>query len=344
MIKFLIRLALLPLKLAWLTIQYYTTGTCFDNEITRKSLWRTLNCGIFQHMGPGLNMTVARPRESVQTIIRRLAPKWSLPGIGQMFPCSTNATWLAQGPQSELAVLYLHGGCFALQLQDSAVEAMANLHLAMAKLYNRHISVVVADYGLTSEHVTFPTQGDQVGAVYRQLLEDGYENIVVMGDSAGGNLSLTLLHYIDQNQLKWPRAVVAISPWLNTTYKLIRSLAHLGKDVFSYDMIDYFGAYYANGANDSLLNLTHAPYLKKYPPFADGKVYFIYGEYEVLFDEITEFIGTYAKEYPENILVDPKGVHIGWFISETCAYGTLDSWIHMPTSQRVLSWLSKIKT
>lgn len=342
MLKFILRLALLPLKLAWLTLQYFTTGTRFDNDVTAKSLRRTLNCGLFQHMGPGLNMTVAKPRASVQQMLRRLAPKWAIPGVGQPYPCLTPATWLAQGPKSEIVVLYLHGGCFALQLQDSAVEALANLHLAMSKEYHRLISVVIADYGLTSEGVVFPTQYEQAGAVYKKLLDDGYSNIVVMGDSAGGNLSLALLDYIDKAHLPWPQAVVPISPWMNTTSKEYRSQRHQGKDVFSYDMIDYFGPYYANGSRDRLLNLTQAQYLKQLPPFTDGKVFFIFGEYEVLYDEIMAFIGDYATKFPDNVLVDPRGVHIGWFISETCNYGTLDNWIHMPTSQRVLQWLNSL--
>lgn len=55
-------------------------------------------------------------------------------------------------------------------------------------------------------------------SVYKHLLENGKpENIVIMGDSAGGGLSLAFAQYLSEQGLPQPGNIILLSPWLDIT-------------------------------------------------------------------------------------------------------------------------------
>src|SRR6185312_8774226 len=69
------------------------------------------------------------------------------------------------------------------------------------------------DYRLSPEH-RFPSQLDDALHAYRWLLDTGTdpENLVVAGDSAGGNITLGLLIRARELKLPLPSLAVALSP------------------------------------------------------------------------------------------------------------------------------------
>ena len=67
-------------------------------------------------------------------------------------------------------------------------------------------------YRLAPEH-PFPAAPEDCLAAYRYLLQTcPPEQIFIMGDSAGGNLTLSLLNLIKREQLPMPRGAVGLSP------------------------------------------------------------------------------------------------------------------------------------
>jgi len=116
-------------------------------------------------------------------------------------------------PDSNGAVLYLHGGGFVAGSPQSSASLAAVL---AAKLSLR---ASVPEYRLAPEH-RFPAACDDVLTTYRALLDLGLEpsKIVIMGDSSGGNLVLGLLTRICTRGLPRPAACVAISPVSDLTY------------------------------------------------------------------------------------------------------------------------------
>lgn len=105
-------------------------------------------------------------------------------------------------------LIYLHGGGFTSQ---SARSTQGNAGLMATYGSLRVISV---DYTLAPQ-ARWQRIGDQVVAVYRALLRQGYrpQSIGVWGDSAGGALAAgAVLKLRDQN-LPLPAAVVLWSPW-----------------------------------------------------------------------------------------------------------------------------------
>jgi acetyl esterase/lipase len=116
--------------------------------------------------------------------------------------------WLRNAAASSgRTVLYLHGGAFVLRLRNSHTAFAASLADAVGA------SVFLPWYRLAPED-PFPAAPDDCRAAYRHLLDSGTsaEDVIVMGDSAGGNLALSLLHLIKRDGLPVPGAVVAFSP------------------------------------------------------------------------------------------------------------------------------------
>ena len=79
-------------------------------------------------------------------------------------------------------------------------------------------TVVNFDYRCAPEH-TYPAALEDTLAVWDWLLEQGVkpENVVTVGDSAGGHLSVSLLMKLREQGKTMPRASVLMSPWLDMT-------------------------------------------------------------------------------------------------------------------------------
>lgn len=113
---------------------------------------------------------------------------------------------------SERTVLYLHGGAYEVG-SISAYRSFAS-QLAL----DLDAAVIVLDYRLAPEH-PFPAAVDDVVAGYRDLLAAGTDprHIVVMGDSAGGGLTVAALLAFAREDIAGPVAAVCLSPWADLT-------------------------------------------------------------------------------------------------------------------------------
>jgi monoterpene epsilon-lactone hydrolase len=106
--------------------------------------------------------------------------------------------------------ILMHGGGFALGSSASHRKLAGHL----AKACGSHS--FVADFRLAPEH-KYPAQIDDGIAIYRALLSEGFlpENITPVGDSAGGNLAISLTMKARELGLPLPLQVMTMSPWLN---------------------------------------------------------------------------------------------------------------------------------
>ncbi len=104
-------------------------------------------------------------------------------------------------------ILYLHGGGWTLGWYQSHRWLVAHLCQAAG------CRALAVDYRLAPEN-PFPAALDDCLAVYRWLLKNGTpaEQIVVAGDSAGGNLTLTTLMVLRDAGDPLPAAAVCICP------------------------------------------------------------------------------------------------------------------------------------
>lgn len=108
-------------------------------------------------------------------------------------------------------VLYLHGGSFVYGSEKSHGDLAARIALASGA------DVAFPLYRLAPEY-PFPAAAEDVARVFAALAErHGAEQLVVAGDSAGGNLALGLLLGLRDAGQPLPRAAVPISPWVDLT-------------------------------------------------------------------------------------------------------------------------------
>ncbi|SDA57677.1 alpha/beta hydrolase [Mesorhizobium qingshengii] len=107
------------------------------------------------------------------------------------------------------SMLYLHGGGYVL----GSAEALTNFAGQIATRVGA--DTFVPDYRLAPEH-PFPAAIDDAVAAYRGLVAEGADRIGVVGDSAGGGLTLSLLSILASDKTKGlvqPVGAAAMSPW-----------------------------------------------------------------------------------------------------------------------------------
>lgn len=127
-------------------------------------------------------------------------------------------------------VLYIHGGAF-----------IAGSPLSHRNVTSRYAefcgaAVLAIDYRLMPEHRR--QQGiDDCRTAYRWILDHGpngpepVSHLVISGDSAGGNLSLSLTAWVRDQGLRAPDAVVALSPTVDATFTSPSIITNIESDV-----------------------------------------------------------------------------------------------------------------
>ncbi|MBO5565994.1 MAG: alpha/beta hydrolase [Succinivibrio sp.] len=106
-------------------------------------------------------------------------------------------------------ILQLHGGGYVLGLNDN-YRKFAQKQADSIKAD----TVYMFDYRHAPQH-TYPAALEDAVIAYKKVLADGNnpENIILMGDSAGGNLALVLGVRLRELNLPQPRAMILMSPW-----------------------------------------------------------------------------------------------------------------------------------
>jgi acetyl esterase/lipase len=141
------------------------------------------------------------------------------------------AEWvLAAGADPSKRVLYIHGGAF-----------MAGSHRSHRNITNRFsemtgAAVLAIDYRLMPENRRQDGIAD-CRTAYRWILENGPDgagtpaHLVVSGDSAGGNLALSLVAWARDAGLRAADAVVAFSPTVDGTYSSPSIRSNVSSDI-----------------------------------------------------------------------------------------------------------------
>ncbi|KAG6361098.1 hypothetical protein INS49_009322 [Diaporthe citri] len=141
-------------------------------------------------------------------------------------PAAVDAVWFPSPPPSDSAelakqkvVLHFPGGAFVLAFSHEASgRPIAD---ALSKHF-RADRVVWAQYRLSGTPETcFPAAVQDAVTFYHSIISLGVDpaNIIVSGDSAGGNVAVALARYLQevQTKLPLPRGVAVFSPWIHVT-------------------------------------------------------------------------------------------------------------------------------
>lgn len=142
--------------------------------------------------------------------------------IGPMY-----SEWIIpEGARPNQAVMYIHGGGFI-----SGTCHTHRMHvIKFARLCGTKMLLV--DYRLAPEH-PFPAAVEDCLKAYNRLLKEGYEpaNIMVMGESAGGTLTLSTLIALKDQGIELPKAAVSISPVTDLTCQADSFRTNAKKDI-----------------------------------------------------------------------------------------------------------------
>lgn len=108
-------------------------------------------------------------------------------------------------------LLYLHGGGYVMDVASVHWEGVARLCDRLGA------SATVPVYPLAPENKAAAVLG-KMRALYGELAEHyGSGHITVMGDSAGGGMSLALAQIVNRDPGPMPASLVLFSPWLDAT-------------------------------------------------------------------------------------------------------------------------------
>lgn len=112
--------------------------------------------------------------------------------------------------KSNLKILYFHGGSYVAEATKQHWEFIEKL------VEDTKATVIMPDYPLTPKY-NYKDVFEMVDPLYKEIIDKvDANNLIVMGDSAGGGLGLALMEKISKENVKIPEKIVLISPWLDT--------------------------------------------------------------------------------------------------------------------------------
>ena len=220
--------------------------------------------------------------------------------------------WITpQNSTKNQALLYLHGGGFVLGLTPPHLQMGAYLAQKLG------VRILMVDYRLAPDY-PFPAALDDCVTAYRWLLKQNIpaHAIVVAGDSAGGNLTITLLMKLRESGDPLPAAAACLSPATDLTKNYLRQAY---KDpLLPLQAVRFYNESYA-GQNDAHLPLISPVFgdLQGLPPLL---VYA--GEDEILRDDAVR-IASLAKSAGVDVRLEiyPRMWHV-WQLSLTLPQAT----------------------
>lgn len=119
----------------------------------------------------------------------------------------------AEEPKNEQMILQLHGGGY--------IGPLKNIYRSFAIMYSKAskgANVLTIDYRVAPEH-PYPAALEDAIRAYEWILSKGYseEQIIIVGDSAGGGLAIALCLYLRDKKRKLPKGLITMSAWTDLT-------------------------------------------------------------------------------------------------------------------------------
>ena len=140
-------------------------------------------------------------------------PRASHMAIEEVDTGTVHGWWVRpRSAEAGRAILFIHGGGY--------VQGSAGAYRGFASqiVGRTGIPAFVIDYPLAPE-ASLPAAPQAALAAWRHLVDEGYERIAIVGDSAGGGLSLVTLQQLARRpEGPAPVAGVVFSPWADLAF------------------------------------------------------------------------------------------------------------------------------
>lgn len=202
------------------------------------------------------------------------------------------AQGLAKAPATQVSILYLHGGGYTFNSEVSRNFARGLADLLCAKVF-------MPDYRLTPEH-SHPAQLEDALTAYQYMLAQDVrpEDLVIIGDSAGGHLVLMLLLALKNATLKQPALAIPLCPWTDIGNRGASLNTNNHYDLVQGYMALQFGEWLRHGTDlaEAELSPMHQDYRGVAPIYMQG------GGREILIDMIRDFASMLQDRKIEAVL------------------------------------------
>ena len=111
--------------------------------------------------------------------------------------------------KTQTIILYFHGGSYVAKATKDHFEFLENI------VDQTGATVIMPDYPLAPKY-NYKDVFNMVVPLYKNIIENiEAKNLVLMGDSAGGGLSLALEEKLLEENIEKPIKTILISPWLD---------------------------------------------------------------------------------------------------------------------------------
>ncbi|KAJ0117028.1 hypothetical protein J7T55_003444 [Diaporthe amygdali] len=224
-------LAAQPLKAIYATFIVLTVPNPLGRLVS--GIWHSI---LSLEQGTSRMLTFSRkcndPKEAKERFVQIEPPPTNffsgvLAPTGPVKPAPVKGVWLPSLPpqnsaelRKEKVILHLPGGAFVVtfghEFSGRPVMVIFTQHLKVSRVLWSHYRLAEV------EESRFPGAVQDALTFYRYVLSLGYEpeNIILSGDSAGGNVALALLRYLEAAKLPElppPGRLITFSPWVSVT-------------------------------------------------------------------------------------------------------------------------------
>lgn len=111
--------------------------------------------------------------------------------------------------KSEKYILYLHGGAYILEATYKHWQFLEDI------VSRTEMTLILPDYPLAPKN-TYKEVFNMIEPLYKEIIKKvGKDNLILMGDSAGGGMAVGLLQKIGEENGQMPEKTILLSPWLD---------------------------------------------------------------------------------------------------------------------------------
>lgn len=217
--------------------------------------------------------------------------------------------------ESKKTILYFHGGAYM-------GEATSNHWNFIEKIVNdTNATVILSDYPLAPKY-NYKDVFQMIVPLYKEITQRvDANNLIIMGDSAGGGMSLALIEKLSEQKENLPSKTILISPWLDVRLEnkeiaeVQKRDKELNKDALKLAGISYAGE---DGMNSYLVNPIDGDLSSL------KNIYIFTGTNDILNPDVHLLVDKAQKVGTEINLKEYDGATHIWLIENNCEKELVD--------------------
>ncbi|KAG5418506.1 hypothetical protein I9W82_004034 [Candida metapsilosis] len=238
----------LPLRLLWVVIKYPFDGGAkgkYHNSLSKALKMEICKFAISLSVEDSSVLALMKTNFVINTMVKTFHSSLTkLNNYGKRF--DKQSIWIVEAENrttSDPVIIFCHGGGFFLETQPQHIETLLSMYYLLDEKKRARTSILVLEYGLACHGHLVGTQVYELAATHTKLTSEGNDNIILMGDSCGGNLCTVFLQYLKHQSkvpsLPWPRSLVLICPWIKIVPDRFQlTPGHSYHDNEKYDMVE----------------------------------------------------------------------------------------------------------